>query len=519
MNFTSFHFLAFFGVSIVLGHLLKNRAQRIFLLLASYYFYGAFEPWYLLLIFASTLLDFLAAQGIEGARDLAAGREPHGISRVMAFISDRQWMAVSLIMNLSMLAYFKYTNFGIEVLNDLSPYGSTVFSWPTANILLPIGISFYTFQSLSYTIDVYRGSLKARRDIVDFALYVSFFPQLVAGPIVRASTFLDALDSERKITKQDLMVGVTRIMVGFFRKLVLSDNLNLLTNTVFANPQNYGPLDIILASVGFCFQIYLDFAGYTDIARGVARLFGYEFEINFLYPMAAASVTDYWQRWHLSLTTWMRDYVYIPLGGSRVGILRLHLNMFVVWFLVGLWHGPSYHFVAWGVWQFVLIAIHRAFRLTALGQRLNALTGILATLYTFLAWCVTIFSLYFGFIWFRAETMTKATFMQGRTFGAYDLPAALSSFWKYLFGGGAWTDVTAQLSGPAGFSLPAPQFKTYVFLLGLYFLYDVVMNRLQLEYFWKPENRGKLIAKLSFMLLCIVIFSNPDSPSFLYFQF
>ena len=523
MNFTSYHFLAFFLVSLVLGHLLKNRAQRIFLLLASYYFYGVFEPYYLILILVSTLIDYLGALGIEGSRTRASGAAPTGIEAVMSFMGSRQWVSVSLLMNLSLLGYFKYTNFGIEVLNDISPFGNSVFAWPAANILLPVGISFYTFQSMSYTIDVYRGTLRARRDFVDFALYVAFFPQLVAGPIVRATTFLERLDDRIQISRNDIVVGVTRIAVGFFRKLVLSDNLGLLTTTVYGDPMHHAPLDIWLASVGFAFQIYLDFAGYTDIARGVARLFGFEFDVNFLYPMVAVNPTDHWTRWHISLTTWMRDYVYIPLGGSRVGPVRLHFNMFMVWFIVGLWHGPAYHFVAWGVWQFVLIAAHRLYRFSPVGQRMAEVRGAPAALYSLASWMLTMFFLNFGFIWFRAETLTKAALMQGREFGLYNLPAAIGESIGWLFRGGSWQKVHAALYDfpalefPNG--VPAVQFKPYVALLGLYFLYEFVMNRYQLEYFWKPENKWKLVALVTGMALCVLVFANPDTPSFLYFQF
>ncbi len=519
MNFTSFHFLAFFAVSLVLGHFLKNRAQRIFLLVASYYFYGVFEPTYLILILVSTLIDYLGALGIEGSRERERGLSPTGLMGTMSFLSPRQWVSISLCMNISLLGYFKYTNFGIEILNDISPFGATVFAWPAANILLPVGISFYTFQSMSYTVDVFRGTLPARRNFVDFALYVAFFPQLVAGPIVRATTFFHRLDERIEITKNDIVVGMTRIVVGFFRKLVLSDNLGALTNAVFGNPMAYSPLDVWLASVGFCFQIYLDFAGYTDIARGVARLFGFEFEVNFLYPMAATSPTDHWTRWHISLTTWMRDYVYIPLGGSRVGPVRLHFNMFVVWFIVGLWHGPAYHFVAWGVWQFVLIAVHRLYRNGSLGQRMAELRGMPAALYSLVCWALTMFFLNFGFIWFRAETMTKSALMHGREFGLYDLPAALREGWAWLFGTGTWAKVSAALHGPDNWVMPASVFQPYVFLLALYYLYDFVMNKYQLEYFWKEENRWKLNFMVVGMLLCILIFANPDAPSFLYFQF
>ena len=504
MNFTSFHFLAFFFVTITLGHLLKNRSQRVFLLVASYYFYGAFEPRYLVLIFCSTLWDYVAGLGIEKAREKGS------------FLSVKQWLATSIVLNLSLLGYFKYTNFGIEVYNDLSPLGGTVFAWPVADILLPIGISFYTFQSMSYTIDVYRGVLQARRSFVDFAMYVSFFPQLVAGPIVRATTFLRQLDDPMPVTSRDILVGTTRIVTGFFRKLVLSDNLAPLVNGVFADPLSLHPGDVWLGSFAFGILIYLDFAGYTDIARGLGRLFGYEFELNFLYPFAARNITDHWQRWHLSLTTWIRDYVYIPLGGSRKGVVRTYVNIFTIWLLTGLWHGAAYHFVAWGVWQFVMVATHKAYLGTGIGAYVR---GKIGKLYGVLCWAFTMFCLTFGFVWFRALDMTMATIQQGRLFGIYNLDDALGILRDWLFRGGSLENFTAAWSGPANLVFPAMQYSEYAALIALYVGYDFLFNRYQLEYFRKDENKGKLTVMLTLKLLAILVLSSPETPDFMYFQF
>lgn len=511
MNFTSYQFVVFFIIALFFGHILKNRKQKIFLLLASYYFYGAFEPWYLILIILSTLNDYIAGIGIAANRK-EYKTETAGITakfeNILGYLSSRTWLSLSLTTNLGLLAYFKYTNFGIQVFNDLQPYGDTAFAYPFQNILLPVGISFYTFQSLSYTIDVYRGILKARRSLIDFALYVSFFPQLVAGPIVRATTFLDSLDKERTVTREDMVVGTTRIVVGFFKKVVMADNLGVVVNTVFANPAIYGPADMWTASIGFGFQIYLDFSGYTDIARGVARLFGFEFEINFLYPMASANISEHWKRWHISLTTWMRDYVYIPLGGSRVTPLRFYRNMFLTWFGVGLWHGASYHFILWGLWQALLLSIHRAYQNTRLYLICNRAGGKLYSIFSRIA---TLFFLTFGFIWFRAETTTKATLMQGRLFGIYDLPALLE---KLLFRSSL--EHANQISGtvPTAFV-----HIDYAVLLILFFIYEYTMDRIQMEYFWKSENRGRLVGLLIFMIFCIIVFASPTSSDFLYFQF
>ncbi|MCB1325189.1 MAG: MBOAT family protein [Spirochaetales bacterium] len=519
MNFTSFHFVAFFFVSLVLGHLLRRRGQRLFLLLASYYFYGVFEPWYLILILGSSLLDYSAAIGIEARRSLLDGINPVRIGfleRLLSLPGRRGWLWVSLSMNLALLGYFKYTNFGIEVVNDLSPYGDTLFSWPATHILLPIGISFYTFQSMSYTIDVYRGDLRARRNIVDFALYVAFFPQLVAGPIVRAQTFFQYLDNRLTVEHHDILVGLTRIAVGFLRKLVLADNMGVCVNTVFSNPAAYNPIDIWIASFGFGFQIYFDFAGYTDIARGVARLFGFEFDMNFNYPMVAANIRDHWQRWHISLTTWIRDYIFFPLGGSRISPLRTNINIVIIWFLTGIWHGAAYHYVAWGISQAVMLLVHKWYSGTRAHAWLNARGGLS---YGIAARVFTMLTLYWGFIYFRAENMQVAHLMIFRGYGIQDIHAGLAALWQWLAADGSLDLAREALFGKPGESFAAVTQWSYAILLILFFVYEYTFAYLGLEYFWKPENRRKLILLLCGLIWSVLVFASPDAPGFLYFQF
>ncbi|MCB1305718.1 MAG: MBOAT family protein, partial [Leptospiraceae bacterium] len=298
--------------------------------------------------------------------------------------------------------------------------------------------------------------------------------------------------------KNDIIVGVTRIVVGFFRKLVLSDNLAPVVNQVFGNPSAYGVVDTWVASFAFGWQIYLDFAGYTDIARGVARLFGYEFEINFLYPMAAKNITDHWSRWHISLTTWIRDYVYIPLGGSRVGPIRTYVNIAIVWLATGIWHGAAYHFVAWGIWQFVMIAAHRMYTLSGWGDKLRNSGGLF---YTIAARVFLFFCLSFGFIWFRAPDMLTANLMHGRLFGFENLNDS------FLFNGALWSHTALS------------HVKDYIWLLALLWAYELFFNKWQLEYFWKEENRGKLIAILIVMIYMVIAMTPAETPNFLYFQF
>ncbi|GIX42721.1 MAG: membrane-bound O-acyltransferase family protein [Leptospiraceae bacterium] len=491
MNFTSFHFLIFFFITLFIGHLLRNKTRklRIFLLLASYYFYGVFKPEYLFLILLSTLYDYIAALGIESYRKK---KHKNLFYKYLSYIPDKIWLNISLFLNLSLLGFFKYTNFGLEVINDTTGLKHTIFYLTPLDIILPVGISFYTFQSLSYTIDVYRGILKARDNFIDFALYVSFFPQLVAGPIVRATTFFKQMEYPKKITFEDYKIGFARIITGFFRKLVLADNLAPLVNTVFANPENYHFIDLWLASLGFGWQIYFDFAGYTDIARGVARFFGYEFEINFAYPMAARNITEHWKRWHISLTTWLRDYLYIPLGGSRVSPGRVYFNIFIVWLATGIWHGAAYHFIAWGLWQYVMIVIHRNYD----GSKLQSyLHTKIPRLWEVIARIILFFSLNFGFIWFRAENLEKANFIIGRLFGFDNINKSLSFVSDY----------------------PKLLYHDYIMFLILLWFYEFYMDKKKLDYFIKDNQ--KLILLLSIMVFMILIFASPDTPNFLYFQF
>ena len=518
MVFTSFHFVVFFFITITLGHLLKNRWQKIFLLLASYYFYAVLEPWYLILMLVSSNWDYMASLGIQAWERKQKGLPPLRGS-FLGFFNKRFWLISSLVLNLGLLAYFKYTNFGIEILNDVHPFGSTLFAWPATYILLPVGISFYTFMSLSYTVDVYRGLIEPRRNLLDFMLYVGFFPHLVAGPIVRATTFFSRLDDRLPVLSPDIIIGVTRITVGFFRKLVLSDNLAPLVNGVFGafndagHPLPIHPYDVWLGGLAFGFQIYLDFAGYTDVARGVARLFGWEFEVNFLYPMSVRNITEHWSRWHISFTTWIRDYIFIPLGGSRVGTGRTYINIFITWLFGGIWHGPAYHYIAWGIWQGIMVSAHRIYSKTEIREKLNRKGGFV---YDIAARIFTMFCLIFGFIWFRAENMVKATQMHGRLFGAQDLHESWGAFKSWVFSSGDLSGVWHGLSSVPWAKL---QYAEYTFVLALYFVYEYVFNYLRLDYFWKNENRGKLVFMMISMIFCIIVFASPDTPNFMYFQF
>jgi len=349
--FHSLDFIVFFVAVVALYWRLPHRAQNILLLSASYFFYGYVHPWFLILIGISTVVDYCAARGMEAW--------PRHRARFL-------WLSV--ISNFGMLGFFKYFNFFVEnVAAALGVLGLTV-SEPTLRILLPVGISFYTFQAMSYTIDVYRGELHARRSLLDLAVFISFFPHLVAGPIQRASFLLPQVEGRRAFSAEKARRGFVLIVWGFFKKLVIADNVGVIANKVFAlaDPTFY----ILWAGVfAFAIQIYADFSAYTDIARGTSRWLGFELTQNFEHPYLARSPADFWRRWNISLSSWFRDYVYIPLGGSRGSRLIWARNVLVTFLLSGLWHGASWNYVLWGFYHGVLLVATRAKSIAAPGVR------------------------------------------------------------------------------------------------------------------------------------------------------
>jgi D-alanyl-lipoteichoic acid acyltransferase DltB (MBOAT superfamily) len=339
--FHSLDFIAFFVIVVALYWSVPRRWQNVLLVVASYLFYGYVHPWFLILIAASTVIDYGAARGMERWPD------------------RRRWfLGLSVVSNFGMLGFFKYFNFFAEnVAAALASLGLAV-SEPTLRILLPVGISFYTFQAMSYTIDVYRGELRARRSLLDLAVFVSFFPHLVAGPIQRASFLLPQVEGPRRFSLERARSGFVLIGWGFFKKLVIADNVGVIANKVFAlaDPTFY----ILWAGVfAFAIQIYADFSAYTDIARGTSRWLGFELTQNFDHPYLAASPADFWRRWNISLSTWFRDYVYIPLGGSHGSRWQWIRNVLVTFLLSGFWHGASWNYVLWGAYHGVLLVLTR----------------------------------------------------------------------------------------------------------------------------------------------------------------
>lgn len=344
MLFNSVEFLAFFAVVYGLYLVLSRRGQNALILIASYIFYGFWDWKFLGLIALSTTVDFVVARAMEDAATPAL---------------KRRILYVSLAFNLGLLATFKYAGFFARSFMDaFAALGYTV-DLRFAELVLPVGISFYTFQSLSYTIDVYRGHVKAARDPLDFAMFVAFFPQLVAGPIERGAHFLPQVQSPRVVSFECLREGGWLILFGYFKKVVLADNMVPFTTRLFQQPGDAHGLEVLFGIYAFAFQIYGDFSGYTDIARGTAKLLGFDLLYNFKMPYFAVNPSDFWRRWHISLSTWLRDYLYIPLGGSKGSAWLTYRNLMITMVLGGLWHGASYNFVAWGVFHGAILCIHR----------------------------------------------------------------------------------------------------------------------------------------------------------------
>ncbi|MDB4664523.1 MBOAT family protein [bacterium] len=334
MLFNSYTFLVFYAAVFVayVGLSRKTAAQNLLLLVSSYVFYAAWDYRFLSLILLSTVVDFFAGLRIE-----------QGSNRVR-----KRWLLFSLVINLGVLATFKYFDFAADSFCQLTAMLGLGLSIPMAEIILPVGISFYTFQTLSYTIDVYRGRVRACNNPLGFAVYVAFFPQLVAGPIERATHFLPQVLGPRKIRRVDLAIGAQFVLLGYFYKVVLADSIAPMVNQFYASPARYGGSIAWLANLGFAVQIYGDFAGYSMIARGISRWMGFRLMANFRQPFLATSPRDFWTRWHRSLSQWLRRYLYFELGGSRRGFTLTCRNLIVTMLLGGLWHGASWNFVIWG---------------------------------------------------------------------------------------------------------------------------------------------------------------------------
>jgi alginate O-acetyltransferase complex protein AlgI len=482
MLFHTWVFFVFFLIVYPVYLLVRrnNQLMNIWLMIASYTFYGWWNPWYLLLLFGTSAIDYLMVLLMQRSR------------RTRTF-----WLVISLVSNFGFLGYFKYSGFITENLNTflhhlgLSAQLPDPIAYPNAmlsllgvsedhfftRVILPIGISFHTFQSMSYTIDAYKGVIPTERSFVRFLTFVSFFPQLVAGPIERAHNLLPQLQQTPRITRQDLTDGLSLFLVGFFKKVALADYLAQYVDPVYGNPGLFQAPALVLATVAFGWQIYFDFSGYTDMARGIAVLMGFRMMLNFNNPYAATGLGDFWNRWHISLSTWFKDYLYFPLGGSRHGKFRTYINMFVTMIVSGIWHGAAWTFVVWGGLHALGRCLTRELEQTEFYvERVPRLAKQLAV-FTFVT---------FTWIFFRAQSLSDAGLIISRIFTT------------------GWAD---------------PRFPVVMAILVLaVWVYQLLYTSRSSLRSWidvQPVRVG--LAALMIMYLAIV--AQPSTKQFIYFQF
>ncbi len=399
MLFSSVPFLFYFlPAALILYFLVPGRFKNFILLLASLFFYAWGEPKYVLLMLVSIAQGYLFGLLVEKHRGEKA---------------SKLFLALSVLVSLGLLGYFKYADFFLSSVNAV-----TGLSLPLLKLSLPIGISFYTFQVLSYVIDVYRGETAAQKSFIDLAAYVSLFPQLIAGPIVRYSDVAGQL-RDRTHSVSAAAEGVRRFTVGFAKKVLLANQFGALASA-YKQTQDASVLFVWLYALAFLLQVYFDFSGYSDMAIGLGRILGFRFPENFNYPYISASITEFWRRWHISLGSWFRDYLYIPLGGSRKGKARQLLNILIVWLATGLWHGAAWTFVLWGLWFAVLLLIEKLWLLPLLERR-----RVLAHVYT-------LFFVTLGFVLFDADSAAQALSRIGAMLGAGGLPLSSAQAVYYL---------------------------------------------------------------------------------------
>lgn len=412
MLFNSFSFLLFFPIVTLLYFLIPHKLRYLWLLMASYFFYMCWNPKYALLLAASTVITFISGMFIHNARCIP---DPKSAVRWKKIA-----VAMSFALNLSILFFFKYFDFAVDNLNVLlSSVGLQLLN-PTFDVLLPVGISFYTFQALSYTMDVYRGEIPVEKNLFKYALFVSFFPQLVAGPIERSKNLLPQISQRHDFQWQRVKEGLLLMIWGLFLKLVIADRVAMIVNQVYGDYHSYGGFQIAFATIMFGMQIYCDFGSYSLIAKGSAKVLGFELMDNFKQPYFSTSISEFWRRWHISLSSWFRDYLYIPLGGNRKGKLRKHLNTMIVFLVSGLWHGASWTFVIWGFLHGIFIVIGE---LTQPAK--NWLTDKLhiprkAFLYRCIQGFITFLLVNFAWIFFRAATIQEAFGVIGQMFSVWN---------------------------------------------------------------------------------------------------
>ncbi|TPE40013.1 MBOAT family O-acyltransferase [Pontibacter mangrovi] len=494
MLFNSFEFLVFFPTVVGLYFLLPHRFRWILLLIASYTFYMFWRVDYAIILVISTLIDYLCGRMMDRySEEERTKRKP--------------WLWLSLVSNLGILFTFKYYNFFSTAAVDLAHLLGVNYAAPAFELLLPMGISFYTFQTMSYSIDVYYGRIKAEKHLGIFALFVTFFPQLVAGPIERAGNLLGQLKERHEFNYDRVTNGLKLMAWGLFKKVVIADRLAVMVNQVYNNPTDYEGIPLIMATVFFAFQIYCDFSGYSDIAIGTAQVMGFRLMENFRRPYFSKSIKEFWGRWHISLSTWFRDYLYIPLGGNRVLKWRWYYNLFVVFLVSGLWHGANWTFIVWGA----LHGFYQVFGNLTAGQR-NAVVDRLGlnsnrTLYKFIQVVITFFLVCMAWVFFRANTISDAWYITTHMFQNIGVSAM---------------ELLVQLVNPR--SAPVLWLDRKEFILsvlfialmeGIHILQRGRELRMQIA-FSRPITRWTVYSLYLFVLFYFGIY---NSSAFIYFQF
>lgn len=369
MVFSSTIFLCVYLPLVLLGYYIcPKKGRNLFLLIASLVFYAWGEPKYVFLMIFSILVNYIFGRLMDKNR---------GRQKRMKLL-----LVLSVVIDLGLLSVFKYTDFIITNVNAI--FGA---NFDLLNIALPIGISFYTFQAMSYTIDVYRNDVRVQKNLIDFGMYITMFPQLIAGPIVRYADVQDQL-AERSVTTVDFSEGVMRFVVGLGKKVLLANQMGAVWSEIYALGGDVSALMAWTGAIAYTFQIYFDFSGYSDMAIGLGRMFGFKFPENFRYPYQSVSITDFWRRWHITLSTWFKEYLYIPLGGNRRGLARQALNLLIVWSLTGFWHGAGWNFVLWGLYYFVILFIEKLFLLKALDKLPKFFRHVYALLLIIIGWVI-----------------------------------------------------------------------------------------------------------------------------------
>lgn len=392
MMFHEWIFLPFFAAAYVVYLALGKSSFRLaWLLLVSYVFYGWWNPLYLFLIGYSTLLDYTVAGRMEKSTRRKA------------------WLSVCIVNNLALLGFFKYGKFVAVNLNALLTAAGSSYQLPAPGGLMPVGLSFFTFKSIAYLVDFYRGTVERERNIVRYAVFVSFFPLLLAGPIERAANLLGQLRAGLRVRRQDVSDGLSLFVVGLFKKLALADCLSVYVDKVYGSPADFQSGPLLLATFAFSWQIYFDFSGYTDMARGISRMLGFRIMLNFNHPYLATGLGDFWRRWHISLSSWFRDYLYIPLGGNRKGAFRTYLNLFLTLVVSGFWHGAAWTYVTWGALHGLGAGLTRALERAEFYQ--NRVPKLVKQMCCFLF-------VSFAWIFFRANSLDAALLIVRRIFSS-----------------------------------------------------------------------------------------------------